>query len=132
HRRQREALLALGRVSETVPGHLVQHFEITRVALDDLGVVRNGAFEHADQRAEVLALQLHRSLALPDQHVGLDLSDGGERAARAERQGDTGPKDLVVHSVPPLVEVATPTSYSGVRRIECYNSRRRRSIPTHR
>src|SRR6266571_1504018 len=92
-------LQVLGAFREAVPGHLVQHIEITGIARDHIGVVRDFALGHAGQRAEVLALQGHRRLALFDQYLGLDLREGGERVSRAERQGQSGQKKRLLHSI---------------------------------
>src|SRR6266571_544268 len=53
----------------------------------------------AGERTEVLALQGHRRLALFDQYLGLDLREGAERVSRAERDGKSGQKKPLFHSI---------------------------------
>src|SRR5436309_12375661 len=69
----------LGARVETVPRHLVEHIEVAGIALDDVGVIGPLALRRASERAEVLALQRHRGLALLHQNFGLHLRHrGGE------------------------------------------------------
>src|SRR5512138_649463 len=95
--RLRGALHAFRAGIEAVPGHAAQVVEEARVALHDFGVIRGLALRHGCERAEVLALQRHRGLALLHQNLGLLLREG--RAARnAERQGDGGGHTSFLHS----------------------------------
>src|SRR5882762_6953837 len=72
-RRQRGALDAPRAGVEAVPGHFVEHIEVAGIALDNVRVIGQLALRHASERAEVLALQRHRSLALLHQDFGLHL-----------------------------------------------------------
>src|SRR5215467_4443398 len=100
-RRQRRGLYrrVLARRGEAVPGHAGERVEERGVHRHGVGVIGNLALGHAGHRPEVLALQRHRRLALLHQDLGFDLGHRSLREARAQREGQTGKKKPLVHSI---------------------------------
>src|SRR2546426_2616578 len=85
---------------ETVPRHLVEHIEVAGIALDDVGVIGQLALRHAGERAEVLALQRHRGLALLHQNFGLHLRHRGDEPCGTDARDHGCGYKLALHRSP--------------------------------